>query len=167
MAILKKKMAGKPAMMKRKAKNGDEVKFNKKTGEQTNKNLSEVTVRPGFGKNLKNNAEKFMKADPLQADSAKTKVGKVLRKIGNTAIKAAAAPAAVAGIPMQSATQAAVNAIKDKRDNNKAFDKKKMGGKMKKYQAGGVVGKQPKAKMVDPKGAYTKVQKRTLAQKKK
>jgi hypothetical protein len=45
--------------------------------------------------------------------------------------------------------------------------KKKMGGKMKKYQAGGVVGKQPKAKMVDPKGAYTKVQKRTLAQKKK
>jgi hypothetical protein len=43
---------------------------------------------------------------------------------------------------------------------------RKMGGKVKKYQAGGVIGKQPKAKMVDPKGAYTKVQKRTIAGKK-
>lgn len=32
----------------------------------------------------------------------------------------------------------------------------------KKMQAGGVEGKQPKAGMVDPKGAYTKVQMRTL-----
>lgn len=30
-------------------------------------------------------------------------------------------------------------------------------------QAGGVAGKQPKAGMVDPNGAYTKVQERTLA----
>jgi hypothetical protein len=138
MAILKKKMAGKPAMMKkspmRKAQDGDEVKFNKKTGEQTNKNLAEVTTRPGFGKNLKNNVEKFIKGDPLQADSAKTKVGKILRKAGNTAIKVASAPAAAIGIPMQSATQTAVNAVKDKKSLN-AIAKKKMGGKVAKKMA--------------------------------
>ena len=147
MAIIKKKMAGKPAMFKkRKAQDGDEVKFNKKTGEQTNKNLSDVTVRPGFGRSLKDNVEKFIKADPLQADSAKTKVGKILRKVGNTAIKAAATPAAAVGIPMQSATQAAVNAVKDKRDNNKALNKKKMGGKV--------------AKKVAPKMAMKKMSKK-------
>jgi hypothetical protein len=37
----------------------------------------------------------------------------------------------------------------------------------KKMQAGGVAGKQPKAGMVDPKGAYTKVQMRTLGNMKK
>lgn len=34
---------------------------------------------------------------------------------------------------------------------------------MKKYQAGGVASKNVKAPMVDPKGAFTTVQKRTLA----
>ena len=43
----------------------------------------------------------------------------------------------------------------------------KSGGKMKKAQAGGVVGKSTKkAPMVDPKGAFTKVQERTIAGKK-
>lgn len=37
---------------------------------------------------------------------------------------------------------------------------------VKKYQAGGVASKKVKAPMVDPKGAFTKVQKRTLAGKK-
>ena len=37
----------------------------------------------------------------------------------------------------------------------------------KKMQAGGVAGKQPKAGMVDPNGAYTKVQQRTLGNMKK
>lgn len=37
----------------------------------------------------------------------------------------------------------------------------------KKMQAGGVAGKQTKAGMVDPKGAYTKVQMRTLGSMKK
>lgn len=43
------------------------------------------------------------------------------------------------------------------------------GGKTikKKMQAGGVAGKQPKAGLVDPKGAYTKVQQRTLGSMKK
>ena len=40
--------------------------------------------------------------------------------------------------------------------------KKKGGAVKKKMQAGGVSGKSPKAPMVDPKGAYTKVQERTL-----
>lgn len=34
---------------------------------------------------------------------------------------------------------------------------------MKKMQAGGVASKNKKAPMVDPKGAYTKVQERTIA----
>ena len=42
----------------------------------------------------------------------------------------------------------------------------KKGGKVK-MQAGGVAGKSPKAPMVDPKGAYTKVQERTLGNMKK
>jgi hypothetical protein len=37
----------------------------------------------------------------------------------------------------------------------------------KKMQAGGVAGKSPKAPMVDPNGAYTKVQERTLGNMKK
>lgn len=44
---------------------------------------------------------------------------------------------------------------------------KKGGVTKKKMQAGGVSGKQPKAGMVDPKGAYTKVQQRTLGSMKK
>jgi len=40
--------------------------------------------------------------------------------------------------------------------------KKKGGAVKKKMQGGGVAGKSPKAPMVDPKGAYTKVQMRTL-----
>jgi hypothetical protein len=38
---------------------------------------------------------------------------------------------------------------------------------VKKYQAGGVASKKKKAPMVDPKGAYTKVQERTLGNMKK
>lgn len=45
--------------------------------------------------------------------------------------------------------------------------KKKGGAVKKKMQAGGVAGKSPKAPMVDPKGAYTKVQMRTLGNMKK
>lgn len=37
---------------------------------------------------------------------------------------------------------------------------------IKQFQAGGVAGKSPKAPLVDPKGAFTKVQKRTLTKKK-
>lgn len=52
-------------------------------------------------------------------------------------------------------------------DKTKVKKKAKMGASIKKkMQAGGVAGKQPKAGMVDPKGAYTKVQMRTLAKKK-
>ena len=151
MAILKKKMAGKPAMMKRKAKDGDEVKTVER-GE-----TAEVKKRQSAGEELKG----FYKRDFLKADSAKTKTGNVLRKAGNTAIKAAFTPQAL----MASAMRIGGPAKANKEDMNK-IPEKKMGGKMKKYQAGGVVGKQPKAKMVDPKGAFTKVQKRTLAKKK-
>jgi len=40
--------------------------------------------------------------------------------------------------------------------------KQRNGGSTRRMQAGGVAGKSPKAGMVDPRGAYTKVQMRTL-----
>jgi hypothetical protein len=167
MAILKKKMAGKPAMMKRKAQGGITLAKNPDTDEKNalkvdvtkpNKDLSEVTKREGFGEQMK----KFYKADMAKADSAKTKAGKIARKAVNTVTKVAFTPHRI----VLNAADAASNAIANRKEN-KAMDKKKMGGKMKKYQAGGVVGKQPKAGMVDPKGAFTKVQERTIAGKKK
>ena len=163
MAILKKKMAGKPAMKKvsmRKAKNGEDVKTVERG--QT----SEVKVRPGFGRSIKDVAQNFYGMDVFDAKKAKTKAGEVIRKVGNTLVKGALIPSLAAGAVPYGAIMATERAIKNKQDLNK-IPERKMGGKMKKYQAGGVVGKQPKAKMVDPKGAYTKVQKRTLAQKKK
>ena len=53
-------------------------------------------------------------------------------------------------------------------NKNGGVTKAKTGMKIKKkMQAGGVAGKSPKAPMVDPKGAYTKVQERTLGNMKK
>lgn len=53
-------------------------------------------------------------------------------------------------------------------NKNGGVTKAKTGMKIKKkMQAGGVAGKQPKAGMVDPNGAYTKVQERTLGSMKK
>ena len=116
MAILKK-MAGKSAMMKkiskRKAEDGDTLKAS----------------RPGFGKVLKKNVQDVKNADLFGAKDAKTKVGKVLRKVGNTAVKAMVTPAAAIGLPVKSAGEAASNAIKNKKDANKA-SQKKMGGKV-------------------------------------
>ncbi len=167
MAILKKKMAGKPAMMKkRKAQGGITLAKIPEADEKNaldmarpNKDLSEVKKRETGAERLKG----FYKRDYFGADSAKTKAGKDVRKIANTVAKVAYTPHALIEAAMLTGATARAN----KRDAKAMDDKKKMGGKMKKYQAGGVVGKQPKAKMVDPKGAYTKVQKRTLAQKKK
>jgi hypothetical protein len=59
-------------------------------------------------------------------------------------------------------------ATDDEKPKKKPMKKQKGGGvTKKKMQAGGVAGKQPKAGMVDPKGAYTKVQQRTLGNIKK
>ena len=60
---------------------------------------------------------------------------------------------------------------KQQADTEKAFDKKfgkgkpamKMGGKMKKAQAGGGFSKSKPVGPIDPKGAWTKVQERTIA----
>ena len=214
MAILKKKMAGKPAMMKkspmRKAKNGDNVaksdttnRYNPKTEmHEMNKPLKEVKVKTkgnAFTTALKD-TRNFLKTDFAGAkDSTRTKGDRTVRKIGNTIFKTAYAPL-VTGVNLlgaaaspffkasgakitdkdkaegrlyysnrqeraaQKAASDSTNAANAAKTANAA--KKKMGGKVKKYQAGGVVGKQPKAGMVDPKGAYTKVQKRTIAGKK-
>jgi hypothetical protein len=170
MAILKKKMAGKPAMKKapmRKAKQGDSVAKGDtiRTEYNKDKELGEVVKRETGAERLK----KFYKRDYFGADAAKTKAGKDVRKVLNTVAKVSYTPHALAEMLLLTGSTARAN----KRDAKAAAAadstsvKRKMGGKVKKYQAGGVVGKQPKAKMVDPKGAFTKVQKRTLAQKKK
>jgi hypothetical protein len=119
---IKKKMAAKPAMMKkRKAQDGTEVKFNKKTGEQTNKDLSEVTKKETNMEALKG----FYKKDYLKADSAKTKTGKVLRKAGNTAIKAAFTPQALMATALRTGSTAKAN-----KEELKKIPQKKMGGKV-------------------------------------
>jgi hypothetical protein len=65
-------------------------------------------------------------------------------------------------------------AKKQQADTEKAFDKKfgkgkpamKMGGKIKKAQAGGGFAKSKPVGPIDPNGAWTKVQERTIAGKK-
>jgi hypothetical protein len=200
MAILKKKMAGKPAMFKkRKAQGGITLAKNPDTDEKNA--LKDV---PKEGKMLANvntkergsavstaykAAKNEITKDEFNAKGAKTKAGKILRTAGNVAAGAVKA-GPVIGTSLLGAAASAVKgdrkiSAKDKAEgrlyystskeranqragsDSTAVAKKKMGGKMKKYQAGGVVGKQPKAKMVDPKGAFTKVQERTIAGKKK
>ena len=58
-------------------------------------------------------------------------------------------------------------ALKKKMITDSPSGFKKGGSIKKKMQAGGVAGKSPKAPMVDPNGAYTKVQERTLGNMKK
>jgi len=110
MAIIKKKI-----VVKRKAKDGDEVKTVER-GE-----TAEVKKRQSAGEELKG----FYKRDFLKADSAKTKTGNVLRKAGNTAIKAAFTPQAL----MASAMRIGGPAKANKEDMNK-IPEKKMGGKV-------------------------------------
>ena len=211
MAIPKKKMVGKPTMMKkkspmRKAQKGTSVggvtlSYNPDTDEKNavtgipreGKILPEVKTKPRgnafttAGKEIK----KFYKEDLIGAKNAKTKAGKVAGKVANTVLKVGLTPNNVlfnllaAGMsPLMgknkiSAKDKAEGRLYYSSPQERAAEKaasdstnaanasmRKMGGKVKKYQAGGVIGKQPKAKMVDPKGAYTKVQKRTIAGKK-
>lgn len=115
MAMIKKKMAGKPTMIKRKAQDGDNIK---RTEYNKDKELSEVTKREGFGEQMK----KFYKSDPAKADSAKTTAGRIARKAVNTVTKVAFTPHRLA----LNAATAAGNAI-EARKENKAM---KMGGKI-------------------------------------
>jgi len=107
MAIIKKKMAGKP-MMKRKAQGGINLAKDPNTDEKNalkdvpseGKMLSNVNTKERgsafstAAKSVKN----FLKEDFLGAkDPGRTAVGKTLRKVGNTAIKTAYAPHQVVG----------------------------------------------------------------------
>jgi hypothetical protein len=100
MAILKKKMAGKPMMKKRKAQGGINLAKDPNTDEKNalkdvpseGKMLSNVNTKERgsafstAAKSVKN----FLKEDFLGAkDPGRTAVGKTLRKVGNTAIKTA------------------------------------------------------------------------------
>jgi len=81
----------------------------------------EVKKRSSPGEELKG----FYKRDFLKADSAKTKTGEVLRKAGNTAIKAAFTPQALMTAGMRTGGPRKAN----KSDLDK-IPEKKMGGKV-------------------------------------
>lgn len=59
--------------------------------------------------------------------------------------------------------KAKLNRLRQSKKGKPGYDKNGYPLKKKKMQAGGVVSKNKKAPMVDPKGAYTKVQERTIA----
>ena len=82
----------------------------------------EVKKRSSPGEELKG----FYKRDFLKADSAKTKTGEVLRKVGNTAIKAAFTPQALMAAGMRTGGPGKAN----KSDLDK-IPEKKMGGMLK------------------------------------
>jgi hypothetical protein len=89
------------------------------TTTKENKNLSDVTKRETAGEALKG----FYKKDYLGADKpGRTKAGKTLRKIGNTAIKAAFTPQALMATGLRAGSTAKANKAE--------LDKKKMGGKV-------------------------------------
>ena len=101
-------------VIKRKAEEGTTVdKGITRTGE--------VKKRSSPGEELKG----FYKRDFLKADSAKTKTGKVLRKVGNTALKAAFTPQALMTAGMRTGGPRKAN----KSDLDK-IPEKKMGGKV-------------------------------------
>jgi hypothetical protein len=101
-------------VIKRKAEDGITVdKGMTRTGE--------VKKRSSPGEELKG----FYKRDFLKADSAKTKTGEVLRKAGNTAIKAAFTPQALMTAGMRTGGPGKAN----KSDLDK-IPEKKMGGKI-------------------------------------
>jgi hypothetical protein len=106
-------------VIKRKAEEGTTVdKGITRTGE--------VKKRSSPGEELKG----FYKRDFLKADSAKTKTGKVLRKVGNTALKAAFTPQALMTAGMRTGGPGKANkADLDKMPENK------MGGKVAKKMA--------------------------------
>ena len=143
MAIIKKKMASKPMMKNRKAKDGTNVAksdttsmYNKKTDTQEiKKPLNDVPVRPGFKGLLKENLDKVMSnrdSTEYQNTKAKTTAGKVIRganKVASTAARAIMSPLTVTASTVGAGVKAGVNAIKNKQDLNK-IPKKKMGGKV-------------------------------------
>ena len=132
MAIIKKKMAGKP-MMKRKAQGGINLAKDPNTDEKNalkdvpseGKMLSNVNTKERgsafstAAKSVKN----FLKEDFLGAkDSGRTAVGKTLRKIGNTAIKAAYTPQALMATGLRAGSTA--------KGNKAELANRKMGGKV-------------------------------------
>ena len=89
------------------------------TTTKENKNLSDVTKRETAGEALKG----FYKKDYLGADKpGRTKAGKTLRKIGNTAIKAAYTPQALMATGLRAGSTA--------KGNKAELANRKMGGKV-------------------------------------
>jgi hypothetical protein len=154
MAMMKKKMAAKSAMMKkkspmRKAQKGTSVggvtlSYNPDTDEKNAltiekpKELGEVKAKPSFKQDFAKNMRNFMSidSDEYQNSKAKTTAGKILRganKAASIAARAVASPLTTAVSAMDAGVKSVKNAI-DKRKTVKAI-KNKMGGKVTKKVA--------------------------------
>jgi hypothetical protein len=124
-AMLKqeKKIKGKKAeggITLAKDPNTDEKNALNFTMTKENKNLSDVTKRETAGEALKG----FYKKDYLGADKpGRTEAGKTLRKIGNTAIKAAFTPQALMATGLRAGSTA--------KGNKAELSRMKMGGSLK------------------------------------
>lgn len=157
MAMMKKKMAAKPKMMKkRKAQGGITLAKNPDTDEKNAltiekpKELGEVKAKPTFKQDFAKNIRNFMSidSDEYQNSKAKTKAGKILRganKVASIAARAVASPLTTAVSAMDAGVKSVKNAI-DKRKTVNAI-KNKMGGKVAK-------------KMVAPKMMMKKMSKK-------
>ena len=115
----------------KKAKDGTNVAKSDTVRTEFNKDaeLSEVKIRPGFGKTIKDIGQKLYGNDMFDSNKAKTTAGKVIRKVGNSIAKVTLTPAFVTGAPLRGAINAATRAVKNKQDLNK-IPKQKMGGKV-------------------------------------
>ncbi len=122
MAIIKKKMAGKPAMKKspiRKAKNGDTVAKSDTVRTEYNKDkeLKEVKVRPGFLDTIKSTADQLYKEDFTKANKpGRSTAGKAWRKTLNGIAKAVYTPLYTVGAPLAGIDQAIRSGVAKRRD---------------------------------------------------
>ena len=142
---IKKKMAGKPAMVKKKKmqEGGTTAK-----SDTTSKKLSEVKVRPSFGQNFRKNMVNFLdtKSSDYQNTPAKTTAGKVLRganELASDYARIIGLPAAVATSALGAGVDSIKGAIAKRKELNAM---KKNGGKV--------------AKKVAPKMAMKKMSKK-------
>ncbi len=146
---IKKKMAGKPAMKTgkavakkpklRKAQGGITLASNPDTDEKnaldltkSNKDLSEVKVRPGFGKTIQDITRSLYKTDIFNSNKpGRSTAGKAWRKVANGVVKGGLTPSYLAGIIPFGGIAAAERLVRNQSDLNK-IPEKKMGGKVSK-----------------------------------
>ncbi len=124
---IKKKMAGKPAMVKKKMQEGGTAAKSDTTRAEYNNGksaeLKEVTKRETARDRIRN----FYNSDFYGADKAKTKFGRTTKKVGNTIAKIAFTPHMLAEQVMRTGETA--------KANKKDLKNFKVGGKISKKVA--------------------------------